>query len=126
MDKEILLVHSNILKRYNYDIKSLPEFINTKDINNVACRELALLAFERVSSLISVNILTNRVVKRLFSYTLDCVGEMVDLDPPTAILYYGYIFQLVESYREICIENELYEGATNINNYMKEYEKNEI
>lgn len=126
MNSDTLNIQKRISINYWSDINMLPIFIDNKNYNHIKCRELVVELLERLQILIEPRIINKRIINRLWETYNICLSEMVDIDSIIAILYYDYIRDLLQCYKDYCIEGELYESAQNITSFLDYYKKMEI
>jgi hypothetical protein len=81
------------------------------------CNEFSILLDIRIIRAIAINKIYNRI--------MSIIIEMLDIDTECALNYYYHLKKMSDYYEIRCVELELYETATNIKNFIKEYEQTE-
>lgn len=102
---------------------NLPDFINTQQVNDyVTWNDMSLLN-DVLLQMVTTKILP---IKRI-----DLVCEMFEVEMNNFIDFHNsflkiiiYYDNLIEYMLDTCIENELYEAATNIRNFKQQLTKN--
>jgi hypothetical protein len=125
MDKETLTLQKEVLKTFWKDVDMIPVFINTQNATHNRCREIAKEAITNICFMLEPTILKKRYIDKLFLSFTDSIEEIMDVDGTIGLLYYGYFNELFEYYKDLCLENELYESAENISKFLENFNQKE-
>jgi hypothetical protein len=106
---------------YNFiqDTKVIPEFITCRKFTHKKCFDISQNLFYFLRKLYSGKVLPSNEIKNIFIEILGCINDMLDIDSVVALEYHRYILDIVSFYKEVAIENELYETAENLNRFFE-------
>ena len=122
LDKYLLILK----KALKNDMVMLPSFIDNRQPNHRECYSISGYVFTDIDKLLVNKTLTS---KRIIEISLSCdiyFSEMIQINQDITILYYNYFQDILKTYIEYSIENELWEAAANIKNFYQEFFKQKI
>lgn len=105
------------------DSTLLPDFIDNQKVDNRMCQEIATDVIMKFLILFNMSVLKPHQIKNLNTDITIMIDDMILINSSIAICYFEWFKKLLEAYKELCLEEELYEAVTNINNFLIEIEK---
>lgn len=106
-----------IRKAVQVDSTIIPVFIDNTNISHRYCFDTGTTIINKLVPLFSNKTLTDRQIKSLFANINSSFDEMSVIDASITLHYYSWILQILEAYKKLCIENELWECASNVKNF---------
>lgn len=119
MDLEFKKLQMELEYNFIQDTKVIPEFITGRKFTHKKCFDISQNLFYFLRKLYSGEVLPSNEVKNIFIEILGCINDMLDIDSVIALEYHRYILDIVSFYKEVAIENELYETAENLNRFFE-------
>ena len=73
----------------------------------------------KLGSLLDISILNKKKIDDIASSIFSHINEIFDIEPLIGMEYFLMINDISEFYKDLCIENELYETAENLNKFLE-------
>lgn len=119
MDIEIKKLHSELIYNFISDTKLIPEFINSRQFTHKSCWDISKHLFENVEDLYELKILSDIEIKKIYYSVMNCINDMLDIEPRVGLEFYKFIFDMSEFYRDQASDNEIYEVAENLTKFIE-------
>jgi hypothetical protein len=79
--------------------------------------------FVVLRELLEPTILSEKIIKKICGEVLGFINDMFDVEPVIGMEYFIMVSDIIEFYKDISVENELYETAENLMKFIEHYEQ---
>ena len=121
---DIVDSQKQIIKNYWNDVAMIQVFINNNNFKHNQCRNIYRELSSKLVILLEGRILSTRMIDKIHNTFYEYLIDIFEIDTDLGILYYGYIQEFFECYKGDCEDNELFESAANIRNFLEFYNSN--
>jgi len=119
MDDKTIEVQKLVVRNYIDDINVIPPFIDSTKFAHKKCFGISTHMLTKLGSLLDISILNKKKIDDIASSVFSHINEIFDIDPLIGMEYFLMINDISEFYKELCIDNELYETAENLNKFLE-------
>ena len=123
MDKETMEIQRELIMNFLTDSNSIPNFINGRQFTHKKCFDMASDMFVSLRELFEPTILSDKTIKKVYGEILGFINDMFDIEPTIGMEYFIMISDIITFYRDIAVDNELYETAENLTKFIEHYEQ---
>jgi protein-arginine kinase activator protein McsA len=111
-------------RRLRQEAVICPDFIDPMKVIDRDCFEMSGMIFFYIEKLMSEYVLTTGKIKTIEKKIEELLSNIGYIDGNIGIAYYSYFQLQLKDYLNYCLEEELYETASNIRDvYKKLYEE---
>ena len=123
MDKETMAIQKELIMNFLSDSNNIPDFISGRKFTHKKCFDMAVDMFVSLRELFEPTILPEKIIKKVYGETLGFINDMFDVEPPIGMEYFIMVTDIITFYRDIAVDNELYETAENLTKFIEHYEQ---
>jgi hypothetical protein len=123
MDKETMGIQRELIMNFLTDSNSIPNFINGRQFTHKKCFDMASDMFVSLRELFEPTILSDKTIKKVYGEILGFINDMFDIEPTIGMEYFIMVSDIITFYRDIAVDNELYETAENLTKFIEHYEQ---
>lgn len=123
MDDKTKQMQRLILNNYIEDINAIPPFIDSRKFTHKNCFGISTHMFTKLGGLLDESVLDEKRIKEIASSVFSHINDIFDIEPLIGMEYFLMLGDISQFYKELCIENELYETAENITKFLELLEK---
>lgn len=123
MDKETMAIQRELIINFLTDSNSIPDFISGRKFTHKKCFDMASAMFVSLRELFEPSILPDKTIKKVYGETLGFINDMFDVEPAIGMEYFIMVTDIITFYRDIAVDNELYETAENLTKFIEHYEQ---
>jgi hypothetical protein len=123
MDKETMEIQRELIMNFLTDSNNIPDFISARKFTHKKCFYMAVDMFVSLRELLEPTILCEKTIKKIYNDTLGFINDMFDVEPSIGMEYFIMVSDIITFYRNIAVDNELYETAENLTKFIEHYEQ---
>jgi hypothetical protein len=123
MDKETMEIQKEFIMNFLSDSNSIPDFISGRKFTHKKCFDISSYMFRSLRELFEPNVLSDKTIKKIYGEVLGFINDMFDVEPSIGMEYFIMVSDIITFYKNIAIENELYETAENLTRFIEQYEQ---
>jgi hypothetical protein len=123
MDKETMEIQKELIMNFLTDSNSIPDFISGRKFTHKKCFDMASSMFISLRELFQPTILCDKTIKKIYGETLGFINDMFDVEPTIGMEYFIMVSDITEFYRNVAVDNELYETAENLTKFIEQYQQ---
>jgi hypothetical protein len=123
MDKETMEIQKELIMNFLTDSNSIPDFICGRKFTHKKCFDMATDMFVSLRELFEPSILPDKTIKKVYGDTLGFINDMFDVEPTIGMEYFIMVTDIMTFYRDVAVDNELYETAENLTKFLEHYEQ---
>lgn len=119
MDSETKKLYMELVYNFRSDTKVIPDFINGRQFAHKRCWDISQHLYENMDELYNLKIMNESEIKRIYYNIMNCINDMLDIEPKVGLEFYKFIFDMSEFYRDQASDNEIYEVAENLTKFIE-------
>jgi hypothetical protein len=123
MDKETMEIQKELIINFLTDSNAIPDFISARKFTHKKCFDMASDMFVVLRELLEPSILPDKTIKKVYGDVLGFINDMFDVEPAIGMEYFIMVKDIIIFYKDIAVENELYETAENLMKFIEHYEQ---
>jgi hypothetical protein len=123
MNKEMMEIQKELIMNFLSDSNTIPEFISGRKFTHKKCFDISTYMFKSLRELFEPKILSDKNIKKIYGDILGFINDMFEVEPTIAMEYFIMVSDIIIFYRDIAVDNELYETAENLTKFIEHYEQ---
>jgi hypothetical protein len=123
MDKETMEIQKELIINFLTDSNVIPDFISNRKFTHKKCFDMSVDMFVSLRGLFEPTILSEKIIKKIYGEVLGFINDMFDVEPTIGMEYFIMVKDIIIFYKDIAVENELYETAENLTKFIEHYEQ---